>query len=174
MARTTAKKSGNHQDDQVSMFGNAGQSAALIANEDFILENFLPFRVLAAAQTISRNLSGILSTEFDMSLAEWQVLAALYREDSVSVRELPPKTLLDTVAVSRAAQRLSDRRLVKKTTNANDKRLVVLKPTKKGRDKAYDIGIRARELENEILKGLSLQDRVRMAQMLKALMSAQT
>jgi DNA-binding MarR family transcriptional regulator len=143
--------------------------APLAAEEAFTLENFLPYRILAGAQSISRRISKVLLDEWDMSLAEWQVLASLSREGAVSVREVEPKTLLDTVAVSRAAKRLTDRKLLKRDVNKQDKRLVVLKPTKKGRDIAAAIGLKVMELEGEFLKGMNVQDRIRLSQLLKTL-----
>ena len=144
-------------------------ATALANDEAFTLENFLPYRILEVAQGLSRRMSKMLLEEWDMSVAEWQVLASLSREGAVSVREVEPKTLLDTVAVSRAAKRLTDRKLIKREVNKRDKRLVVLKPTKKGRDVASDIGHLVMEMESELLKGMNVQDRIRLSQLLKTL-----
>lgn len=144
-------------------------ATALANDEAFTLENFLPYRILEVAQGLSRRMSKVLLDEWDMSLAEWQVLASLSREGAVSVREVEPKTLLDTVAVSRAAKRLTDRKFIKREVNKRDKRLVVLKPTKKGRDVASDIGHCVMEMESELLKGMNVQDRIRLSQLLKTL-----
>nr|WP_321444294.1 MarR family winged helix-turn-helix transcriptional regulator [uncultured Cohaesibacter sp.] len=144
-------------------------ATALANDEAFTLENFLPYRILAVAQGLSRRMSKMLLEEWDMSVAEWQVLASLSREGAVSVREVEPRTLLDTVAVSRAAKRLTDRKLIKRDVNKRDKRLVVLKPTKKGRDVASEIGHLVMEMESELLKGMNVQDRIRLSQLLKTL-----
>lgn len=144
-------------------------ATALANDEAFTLENFLPYRILEVAQGLSRRMSKMLLEEWDMSLAEWQVLASLSREGAVSVREVEPKTLLDTVAVSRAAKRLTDRKLIKREVNKRDKRLVVLKPTKKGRDVAAEIGHLVMEMESDLLKGMNVQDRIRLSQLLKTL-----
>ena len=144
-------------------------ATALAQEQAFTLENFLPYRLLAAAQSISRHMSAVLAEEWDMSMAEWQVLASLSREGAVSVREVEPRTLLDTVAVSRAAKRLTDRKLIKRDVNKQDKRLVVLKTTKKGRDAAAAIGHRVMGLETDFLKGMNVQDRIRLSQMLNHL-----
>ncbi|MCT4655346.1 MAG: MarR family transcriptional regulator [Cohaesibacter sp.] len=141
--------------------------APLAAEEAFTLDNFLPYRMLASAQAISKRMARVLADEWDMSLAEWQVLASLSRDGAVSVREVEPRTLLDTVAVSRAAKRLTDRKLLRRDVNKQDKRLVVLKPTKKGRDIASAIGLKVMELEGEFLKGMNVQDRIRLSQLLK-------
>ena len=142
---------------------------ALASEEAFTLENFLPYRLLDVAQGISRRMAHVLSEEWDISLAEWQVLASLARDGAVSVREVEPRTLLDTVAVSRAAKRLTDRKMIKREVNKQDKRLVVLKTTKKGRDIAADIGQCVMEMEADFLKGMNVQDRIRLAQLLKSL-----
>ena len=144
-------------------------ATVLADDEAFTLENFLPYRILEVAQGLSRRMSKLLHEDWDMSLAEWQVLASLSREGAVSVREVEPKTLLDTVAVSRAAKRLTDRKLIKRDVNKQDKRLVVLKPTKKGRDVAADIGHCVMEMESALLKGMNVQDRIRLSQLLKTL-----
>ena len=144
-------------------------ATALASEEAFTLENFLPYRILEVAQGISKRISKVLAEEWDMSLAEWQVLASLARDGAVSVREVEPRTLLDTVAVSRAAKRLTDRKLIKREVNRQDKRLVVLKTTKKGRDVASEIGHLVMELEADFLKGMNVQDRIRLSQLLKAL-----
>jgi hypothetical protein len=44
-----------------------------------------------------------------------------------------------------------------------------LKPTKKGRDIAAAIGLKVMELEGEFLKGMNVQDRIRLSQLLKTL-----
>ncbi|WP_119307669.1 MarR family winged helix-turn-helix transcriptional regulator [Cohaesibacter haloalkalitolerans] len=144
-------------------------ATALANDEAFTLENFLPYRILEVAQGISRRIGKVLHDEWDMSMAEWQVLASLARDGEVSVREIEPKTLLDTVAVSRAAKRLTDRKLIKRDVNKQDKRLVVLKTTKKGRDVASEIGHFVMNMEIEFLKGMNVQDRIRLSQLLKTL-----
>ncbi|WP_162901521.1 MarR family transcriptional regulator [Breoghania sp. L-A4] len=139
------------------------------AAEPFALDNFLPWRLMAAARAIERRLAGVVSEEFGFSLAEWQVLACLMRTDSVSVREIGPRVGLDSVAVSRAATRLADRKYLRKRENAADRRLIILTPTKKGRDAAEAIGERLTALEKDILTGMHLQDRIRLSQLLKPL-----
>lgn len=137
------------------------------AAEPFALDNFLPWRLMAAARVIERRLARTLSAEFDFSLAEWQVLASLMREDQVSVREIGPRIGLDSVAVSRAGSRLVDRKFLKKRENDKDRRLIILSPTKKGRDTAEAIAEKLGEMEKDILKGMHLQDRIRLSQLLK-------
>lgn len=172
MAPPKPKKSGDEDalSDAVAKARKKAVPATPLASEEaFTLENFLPYRILEVAQGISRRIGKVLHQDWDMSLAEWQVLASLARDGAVSVREVEPRTLLDTVAVSRAAKRLTDRKLIKRDINKQDKRLVVLKVTKKGRDVASEIGHCVMLLEAEFLKGMNVQDRIRLSQLLKSL-----
>lgn len=142
--------------DQISLFGSEVASS----------ENYLPFRMLHAARLVERRIAGALSEEFDLSLAEWMVLRALLDADHVSVRDLVPLAGLDTVAVSRAATRLSDRRFIKKIVNKQDRRLVVLTLSKAGRTLAREVDGKVSDLETAFLKGLGVQERVRLGQLL--------
>ncbi|WP_319413969.1 MarR family winged helix-turn-helix transcriptional regulator [uncultured Cohaesibacter sp.] len=169
------KDSGSHtgEDEDVVRLVKArsksSPATALASDEAFTLENFLPYRLLEVAQGISRRISRELNDAWDMSMAEWQVLASLARDGAVSVREIEPRTLLDTVAVSRAAKRLTDRKLIKRDVNKQDKRLVVLRTTKRGRDVASEIGHYVMGMEADFLKGMNVQDRIRLSQLLKSL-----
>ncbi|MXN64423.1 MarR family transcriptional regulator [Stappia sp. GBMRC 2046] len=148
--------------NQIPLFGAEVESS----------ENYLPFRVLHAARLVERRIARALTAEFDLSLAEWIVLSALLDADQVSVRDLVPLTGLDTVAVSRAATRLSDKRFVRKIVNKHDKRLVVLSPSKAGRALAGEVDRKMLDLETAFLKGLGVQERVRLGQLLGAVIDS--
>ncbi len=133
------------------------------------LSNFLPLRLIAAARLVERRLARLLQANHGIGIAEWLVLAALVDADSVSVRDLGPVTGLDAVAISRAATRLSDRKLIGKKENRQDRRLIVMKPTKAGRGLIASIGGELQPLEMEIFKGLGAPDRIRLAQLMGAI-----
>ncbi|NRG18978.1 winged helix-turn-helix transcriptional regulator [Rhizobiales bacterium] len=150
----------------------AADQISLFDSEVAFSENYLPFRVLHAARLVERRIAKALSEEFDLSLAEWMVLRALLDADCVSVRDLVPLTGLDTVAISRAATRLSDRRFLKKIINKQDRRLVVLTPSKAGRTLACEVDRKLSDLETAFLKGLGVQERVRLGQLLGAIIDS--
>ncbi|MFN4009564.1 MAG: MarR family winged helix-turn-helix transcriptional regulator [Pannonibacter sp.] len=133
------------------------------------LDNFLPLKILATARLVERRLVKALQGDHGIALPEWLVLSALIEAGEGSVRDLGARTGLDAVAISRAAMRLTDRKLLKKTENRQDRRLVVLKATKAGRDLAGEIGHKLGPLEGEIFKGLGASDRIRLASLLAAL-----
>lgn len=148
--------------DVMDLFGGAsGQT-----NEMERLENVLSFRIISAARAISKTVSDTLADDYDMGLPEWQVLSIVAHDSALSVREIVPRTTLDAVAVSRAARRLTDRKLLKRYGNPADRRLISLKATKKGRE-LFDLitrSIAARE--RFYLKSLSSQDRIRLLNLL--------
>ncbi|ADZ70856.1 MarR family winged helix-turn-helix transcriptional regulator [Polymorphum gilvum] len=133
------------------------------------LDNFLPLKLIAAARLVERRLARALQADHGLALAEWQVLAALIEVEDLSVRDLGPRTGLDAVAISRAAMRLTDRKLVKKAENRKDRRLVVLRPTRAGRQLGAGIAARLAPLEAEILRGVGVSDRIRLSNLLGAL-----
>ncbi len=154
-------------------FGGDFQNGLFENEQSFKLDNYLPMKILSAARGVERALSRLLQTEYDLSLAEWRVLSALMEDEDVSVRELSRSTGHDLVAISRAATRLRDRKLIKKTENKQDRRLVVLKPVKSGRTLCAAVNARLLTEERAILKGLGAQDRVRFGQFLGVILANQ-
>ncbi|WP_050471578.1 MULTISPECIES: MarR family winged helix-turn-helix transcriptional regulator [Pannonibacter] len=159
-AKPAAKPASAQAAGQVSLFDTVPETG---------LDNFLPLKIISAARLVERRLVKALQSQHSLALAEWLVLAALIEAGEGSVRDLGAKTGLDAVAISRAAMRLTDRKFLKKSENRQDRRLVVLKPTKAGRDLADEINARLVPLEAEIMKGLGTPDRIRLASLLGSL-----
>lgn len=99
---------------------------------NFDLETFLPYQLSVLAGKISQDFSTIYAKRFDLSIPEWRVLAHLQHAGDVSVREIHQRVAMDKPKVSRAAQRLELRGLVRKKENKIDRRLVSLSLTSKG------------------------------------------
>ncbi len=144
----------------------AGQGGLFAAEPAATTGNSLPLRLIAVARQVERVVVRRLRTVHDLSLAEWLVLQALDQNSAASVRDLGPMTGLDAVAISRAAARLADRKLVRKTGNRDDRRLIVLTPNKAGRQLAESVARDLQQLDAPLLKGLGVQDRIRFGQML--------
>ncbi|WP_350333788.1 MarR family winged helix-turn-helix transcriptional regulator [Coralliovum pocilloporae] len=146
----------------LDLFGSSSGKEAEVER----LENVLSFRIISAARAISKTVSDTLAEDYDLGLAEWQVLSVINHDSALSVREIVPRTTLDAVAVSRAARRLTDRKLLKRYDNPADRRLISLKATKKGRE-MFDMVTRSiAARERAYLKSLSSQDRIRLLNLL--------
>jgi DNA-binding MarR family transcriptional regulator len=100
----------------------------------FDLSSFLPYQLAVASSRISREFSERYKREFGLSIPEWRVLAHLAQSDAVSVREIHERVDMDKSKVSRAAARLESSGLIEKRKNPEDRRLLDMRLTAKGRD----------------------------------------
>lgn len=99
----------------------------------FMLDEFLPYRLNVAATLISRRFAALHQDETGLSIPEWRVMAHLANEGQVSIRDIHAKVNLDKSIVSRAAARLEQAGHLRKTGHAQDRRLISLELTSKGR-----------------------------------------
>ncbi len=99
----------------------------------FDLDGFLPYRLSVAAARISRRFAGLYGPEAGLTIPEWRVLAHLDRSGAVSVRDIHARVHLDKSMVSRAASRLEESGLVRKSGHDTDRRLITLELTDQGR-----------------------------------------
>lgn len=100
------------------------------------------------------------------------MVAHLSQADSVSVREIHARVDMDKPKVSRAASRLEASGYVTKTVNPQDRRLVELKLTPKGRDMIEALTPIAHQYEqqlSDLLGGNDDEFRARVAQLIAAL-----
>ena len=100
----------------------------------FDLSAFLPYQLAVASSRISKGFSELYRTEFGLTIPEWRVLAHLAQSDQVSVREIQARVDMDKSKVSRAAARLEGQGLIEKRENLDDRRLLDMRLTAKGRD----------------------------------------
>ncbi|WP_127106560.1 MarR family winged helix-turn-helix transcriptional regulator [Pararhodobacter zhoushanensis] len=100
---------------------------------DFDLNDFLPYRLNAAASRISRAFADRYREEFGISIPEWRVLAHLHQSGDVSVRDIEARVDMEKSKVSRAASRLEASGYITKAVNTVDRRLLVLRLTPEGK-----------------------------------------
>lgn len=119
---------------------------------DFVLNDFLPYQMAVVAGRMSREFSAIYRDRFGISVPEWRVVAHLSQAGSVSVREIHARVDMDKSKVSRAAQRLEAAGYVTRRENAQDRRLVDLALTDKGRAMMAELAPLARAYEAEAMR----------------------
>ena len=100
---------------------------------DFDLGESLPYQLAVLSERVSRDFAQHYRSRFGISRAEWRVIAHLSQANEVSVRDIHLRAELEKSKVSRAAARLEAAGYVTKTANAQDRRLVSLALTDKGR-----------------------------------------
>lgn len=120
----------------------------------FTLDNFLPYRLNLLAEAISREFAVRYRAHFGLSVAEWRVLAHLSGSQPVSVREIHERAHLDKSRISRAAARLAEAGLLRKSGNETDRRLVTLELTEEGRALMAEIAPLAEGYQQELLETL--------------------
>ncbi len=117
----------------------------------FDLTAFLPYQLAVAASRISKAFAERYKAELGLSIPEWRVLAHLAQSDAVSVREIHARVDMDKSKVSRAAARLEEAGLIEKRENPDDRRLLDMRLTPKGREVIARIVPIADEYQAELL-----------------------
>ena len=118
---------------------------------DFDLEAFLPYQLSVLAARVSVGFADLYKQKFGITIPEWRVVAHLSHAGTVSVREIHQRVDMDKSKVSRAATRLEVAGYVSKKVNGNDRRLVELELTQKGRDMIAELTPIARKYEASVL-----------------------
>ncbi len=97
------------------------------------LHAFLPYRVTVLSETVSRAISAVYATRFDLTRDEWRILAALADPGEMRSTDATLYTTLDKMQVSRACARLESRALITRDEDPQDRRIRVLRLTAAGR-----------------------------------------
>jgi DNA-binding MarR family transcriptional regulator len=118
---------------------------------DFVLDEFLPYRVNVLAARLSREFAARYREKFGISVPEWRVVAHLSQSGAVSVREIHARVDMDKSKVSRAAARLEAAGYVEKRVNPADRRLVELSLTPRGRAMMAELARVAEGYQSELI-----------------------
>jgi DNA-binding MarR family transcriptional regulator len=124
-------------------------------NDDFKLEEFLPYQLSVTASRVSRLFAKRYADEFGLSISEWRVLAVVGRFGTASPSMVSEWAAMDKVKVSRAAATLVARGLLKQTQDPADGRARLLRLTRKGTTVHQGAIPLARELEAQLSEGLT-------------------
>ena len=100
--------------------------------ENFRLEDFLPFRLSVAAESVSHVVTRHHLAQSGLAMSEWRLLAAVGRFAVLSPTAAGELTSMDKVKVSRAAASLVARGLLRQSQDPEDGRGRLLRLTRKG------------------------------------------
>ncbi|KZK96279.1 Multiple antibiotic resistance protein MarR [Pseudovibrio sp. Ad46] len=89
-------------------------------------------RLLNTLSEAACNLAEDYLRPHDISLAQWVVLSALWRQDGLNVSELSEYSSKKTAALSRLLDRMESKGLVSRSAVEDDKRSVKIHLTEKG------------------------------------------
>ncbi len=144
-------------------------AAAATPGETLMLERFLPYRLSVLSNTVSKAIAKLYADRFGITIPEWRVMAVLGRFGPSSAAEICKATAMDKVQVSRALQRLSERRLVTRRTDKVDRRRAMVAMTPKGRTVYDEIVPLALSREEILLQGLSRDEQTQLDALLNKL-----
>ena len=116
----------------------------------FDLYGFTPYRLAVAAKRTSEELARQYRDRFGISIPEWRVLVHLAHSGKVSVRDIEARVAMEKYEVSRAAKRLREAGLIERKENPDDRRLIILTLTPKGRDMMAELLPMARTHQEEL------------------------
>lgn len=98
------------------------------------LQRFLPYRLTKLSGVISRSLADRYSSQFNLTIQEWRILAILGENPGLTAREVGSLSSLDKVNVSRATERLEKAGRISRKVVAEDRRAFSLHLTEQGQD----------------------------------------
>ena len=103
------------------------------ATMDFRLETFLPYRLNQAAERVSQRFAAQYRARYRMTRPEWRALAALGTYGRMTATEIGANSSMHKTKVSRAVRALEEKRWLKRSGNADDRRIEHLDLTPAGR-----------------------------------------
>jgi DNA-binding MarR family transcriptional regulator len=137
-----------------------------------VLEHFLPYRLSVLANRVSRAIARRYADEFDLTIAEWRVIAILGRFSGLTAREVAETTEMDKVAISRAVARLIANKRVSARADYEDARRQLLSLTREGERIYQRIAPVALASEARLLQALSPGEQAALDRLLDRLLIA--
>ena len=127
-------------------------------SEALRLDQYLPYRLSVASNEVSRLIARAYQDRFGLTIAQWRLIFILSQEGSATPQTLVALTAMDKVMVSRAAQGLLARHLVRREPNATDGRSHHLTLSETGMTLFSEVAPAALAYEAAVLEGLAPED----------------
>jgi len=127
------------------------------ADNDLILEDFLPYRLAILSYTVSSLIARVYDKRFGLTIPEWRVIAIVGRFPGLSAVEVAERTMLDKVAVSRAVTKLIKAGRIDREFADADRRRSILTLSEEGRKVHDEVAPLALEMEADLLHGLDTE-----------------
>lgn len=122
---------------------------------EFILKNFLPFRLNVLAQTVSERLSTIYADKFELDIPQWRILANLASRGEMSAQDIARVTYSHKSTISRAVKQLEQRNLIARNISSTDKRSFSLYLTADGHRMFRQLLPLVLEFERQLIASIS-------------------
>ena len=124
---------------------------------DLRLDEFLPYRLSVAANAVSQVIARAYEAA-GLKTNEWRLMAVLAEDGELSQQAIVRRTKLDKVSVSRAAQGLESRGLVRRAQDPADARSLRLTLTPAGKRLHAKVAPVALSLATELVEGIDPEE----------------
>ncbi len=118
------------------------------------LEAFLPYRLLRAAEEVSRRFARHYKNRHGMTRPEWRTLATIGQFGSITAKQIGEHSSMHKTKVSRAVRALEKRRWLKRRTDDLDRRIEHLELTPPGKTIYRELAYIARVFEQDLVEQL--------------------
>ena len=98
---------------------------------NLLLKNQLCFALYSATNAVTRYYRFYLK-EFGITYPQYLVMLVIWENENVTASEIAVKLNLDNATITPILKKLQDQKLISKTRDKNDERVVNIKITKKG------------------------------------------
>ncbi|MGD2269038.1 MAG: MarR family transcriptional regulator [Desulfobacterales bacterium] len=129
-------------------------------------EDCIVFLLAKAYQKAHGSLKKLL-TPYGLTPIQHLILAALWEEDSQSARDIGKKLVLDAATLSGVLDRLAAGGWIVKEADPNDKRVLRIHLTQKGRDHRSGLIQERDQANQELLAGLTVEERILLKRLLR-------
>ena len=126
-------------------------------SQKLVFANFLPCRFKAINERTLRLLAETHES-LGITAPEFNIMVILAEHDDISTRYINKISGMDKATITRALDRLIDKKLISRRKSKMDSRLVKLKLTAKGKRDFARIEEAALAWEREFLKGVKLNE----------------
>jgi DNA-binding MarR family transcriptional regulator len=128
------------------------------AKEILQLERYLPYRLSILSNKVSAIVAQTYLEKFALSITDWRIMAVLGEYPGISADEVSEKTQIEKSILSRAINKLLQRKLIKREFDSNDRRRSILTLTKTGVSVYDDIVPISYQYEQQLLKCFSKKE----------------
>lgn len=133
------------------------------------MERFLPYRLAVLTNLVSTKLAAAYAQKFNLTVAEWRVIAIVGRFPNATASEIAERGALDKVAVSRAIASLVAAGRLVRVIDPADRRRARLAMTNAGYNVYRKIVPLARDYERQLLAALEPEDLQALDRLLQSL-----
>lgn len=127
-------------------------------NDDFPLQQFLPYLLNQAAEESSLEFQQVYKNRYGMLRTEWRVLFHLGIYGRMTAKDIGQRSKMHKTKISRAVQRLAQRRFLTRDQDDKDRRLEHLELTAAGLSAYRDLRAVAEKYDAKLSGALTNEE----------------